>query len=220
MDYRGYGRRRGSGGDYTIAEIAGDALAVVDYLGWKRFSVLGHSMGGLAAQQVLADAPDRVQALVGVSPVPAGSVPFDDAGWALFSSAVGDADARRSIMDSSTGFRLTGTWLDAMVRGSLEHSDAEAFAAYLHVWSDTSGTSNTPNTSLSLIDRIQGKTLPVLIVAGEYDAGISGQFCRDTWLRYYPNAVLEVMANAGHYAMNETPVRLAKLIEDFLRDKL
>jgi pimeloyl-ACP methyl ester carboxylesterase len=152
--------------------------------------------------------------------VPAGGVPFDDDVWALFSSAAGDVDARRAIMDNSTGYRLTGTWLDAMVRSSLEHSDEEAFAAYLHAWADTSGTSNTPNTSISIVDRIQGMTLPVLVIAGEYDPGITEEFCRNTWLQYYPNAELYVMANAGHYAMDETPAALAKMIEDFLRNKL
>jgi pimeloyl-ACP methyl ester carboxylesterase len=71
MDYRGYGARKGSGGPYTIAQIGHDVLALADHLGWQRFSLVGHSMGGLGIQQVLADAPARVQALVGITPVPA-----------------------------------------------------------------------------------------------------------------------------------------------------
>jgi pimeloyl-ACP methyl ester carboxylesterase len=63
MDYRGYGERRGSDGPYTMAQIAQDALALADGLGWSQFSLLGHSMGGMAIQQVLADASARVQLL-------------------------------------------------------------------------------------------------------------------------------------------------------------
>src|SRR4051812_49705065 len=70
LDYRGYGERRDVAGEHTIAEIAGDALALADELGWERFAVVGHSMGGIAAQRVLADAPERVERLVGISPVP------------------------------------------------------------------------------------------------------------------------------------------------------
>jgi pimeloyl-ACP methyl ester carboxylesterase len=95
MDYRGYGARKGSGGPYTIAQIGHDVLALADHLGWQRFSLVGHSMGGLGIQQVLADAPARVQALVGVTPVPADGFAFDDAGWAFFSSAARDAAARK-----------------------------------------------------------------------------------------------------------------------------
>jgi hypothetical protein len=39
---------------------------------------------------------------------------------------------------------------------------------------------------------------------------------RQTWLSYYPNADLTVIASAGHYAMFETPVALATVIEEHL----
>ena len=61
MDQRGYGGMRGSGGPYTMEQIAQDALALADHLGWRRFSLIGHSMGGSAIQQVLAASPERVR---------------------------------------------------------------------------------------------------------------------------------------------------------------
>ena len=207
MDYRGYGARRGSGGPYTIAQIAKDALALADHLGWQRFSLIGHSMGGSAIQHVLADAPDRVQALVGITPVPAGGVPLDEAGAAFFGAAANDAGTRRAIIDLTTGNRLTGTWLDAMVKTSLAHSDVDAFAAYLAAWTQT-----------AFVERIQGKTLPVLVIPGEHDPALGVETCKATWLQHYPNARMEVMANAGHYPMDETPVALATAIEKFLRE--
>jgi pimeloyl-ACP methyl ester carboxylesterase len=206
MDYRGYGRRRGSGGPYTMAQIAEDALQLADRLGWSRFSLLGHSMGGLAIQQVLADAPDRVEALVGITPVPAGGVPFDDAGWGFFSAAVGDAGTRRAIIDLTTGNRLTGTWLDAMVQSSLAQSDVEAFAEYLTAWARTDVTARI----------LAHNALPVLVVAGANDPALGAETCKATWLQHYPAARLEVMANAGHYPMDETPVALVSVVEKFL----
>ena len=206
MDYRGYGQRRGSGGPYTIAQIAQDALALADQLGWTRFSLIGHSMGGMAIQQVLADAPDRVRALVGITPVPASGVPFDEQGWAFFSAAAGDVGTRRAIIDLTTGNRLTGTWLDAMAQSSMAHSDAPAFAEYLTAWART-----------DFADRISGRSLPVLVIAGEHDPALGAETCKATWLQHYPQARLEVMANAGHYPMDETPIALVSRIESFLQ---
>jgi pimeloyl-ACP methyl ester carboxylesterase len=91
MDLRGYGDRKQVGGEFTMEEAAADAIALADELGWDRFSVIGHSMGGKVAHQMLLQAPDRVDKLIGLNPVPAAEVPMDARGWELFSGAVGIA---------------------------------------------------------------------------------------------------------------------------------
>ena len=48
---------------YTLAVFAGDVFALADSLGWSRFTLLGHSMGGMIAQHMLLGAPDRIDAL-------------------------------------------------------------------------------------------------------------------------------------------------------------
>jgi pimeloyl-ACP methyl ester carboxylesterase len=57
---------------------------------------------------------------------------------------------------------------------------------------------------------------PVKVIVGEYDPGLNEGVMRETWMRWYPNARLEVMRNAGHYPMDEAPVALATSIERFL----
>ena len=146
-----------------------------------------------------------MQALVGVTPVPASGVPVDDAGWTFVSAAAKDVGTRRAIIDLTTGNRLSGVWLDGMARRSLQHSDETAVADYLVAWAKT-----------SVLDRVQGQTLPVLVIAGEHDPALGAETCKATWLQHYPNATLEVMANAGHYPMDETPIALATSIERFL----
>jgi pimeloyl-ACP methyl ester carboxylesterase len=51
---------------YLVADLAADALAVLDALGWDTAIVLGVSLGGMIAQQIAIAAPQRVQALVSV----------------------------------------------------------------------------------------------------------------------------------------------------------
>lgn len=205
LDYRGYGDRRGETGRYSVAEAAGDVLAAADGLGIDRFSLLGHSMGGSVMQRVYADVPERVKALVGVSPVPASGVPFDEQSWQLFASAADSPDSRRAIIDFTTGNRHTGTWLDAMVRHSLEHSDRDAFAAYLPAWART-----------DFHAEIKGSDVPIKVIAGHHDPALGAETMRATFEAWYPKLELEVFPDAGHYAMDESPVALATSVESFL----
>jgi pimeloyl-ACP methyl ester carboxylesterase len=53
IDNRGIGQSTLGAGPLSIEAMADDALAVADAAGIDRFHVLGHSMGGIIAQQVL-----------------------------------------------------------------------------------------------------------------------------------------------------------------------
>ncbi|MEV4644261.1 alpha/beta hydrolase [Saccharopolyspora sp. NPDC049357] len=204
-DYRGYGARIDEAGEHTLAEAAADVLALADRLGLDTFSLVGHSMGGAVAQRVLADAPHRVRALVGISPVPAAGVPFDEQGWALFSGAAADLANRRAIIDLTTGNRLTAVWLDAMVEHSRQHSDPAAVADYLRAWAQT-----------DFHTEIEGNPVPVKVIAGEHDPALGEETMKATFGQWYPSCDLEVFPNAGHYAIDETPIALATTLERFL----
>jgi pimeloyl-ACP methyl ester carboxylesterase len=210
MDARGYGGARRMAGEYTAAEVAADTLALADELGWERFSLIGHSMGGVYIERVLVDAPERVEKLVGISPVPASGFPFDDAGWALFDGAADSPDNRRAIIDFTTGNRNSGVWLDRMVQNSLNTSDRDAFAAYLPAWGKVDFHEEVTATP-------RAAEVPVKVIIGEHDPALNAELMIGTWLKYHPKAELETLANAGHYPMFETPVALATSIEAFLR---
>ncbi|MBN3723011.1 alpha/beta fold hydrolase [Burkholderia sp. Ac-20379] len=204
MDYRGYGGMRGAGGRYTIDEIAGDALALADALGFRAFSLIGHSMGGMAIERIATLAPDRVRALIGVAPVPCGGVRYEPAARRRLEAAAGDALVRRDIVDRSTGGRLPPAWLDWKVAYSMRQSNPEAFTAYFAAWADT-----------DFSDEIGG-THPIKVLVGEHDPTFDAELMARTYPSRYAHACVEVLANAGHYPMNETPLALAAAIESFL----
>jgi len=62
-DNRGMGQSRSTDGRISIEDMAADALAVMDAEGIGQFHVVGHSMGGLLAQQMGLLAPSRVASL-------------------------------------------------------------------------------------------------------------------------------------------------------------
>lgn len=204
--YRGYGLSRHLSGSYTNKEIAADVIALADELRWDTFSLIGHSMGGKAIQRVLVDAPSRVRKLVAVAPVPAAAMPFDVVTWGLFDGAARIIDNRKIIIAFSTGNRLSDAWVTYMAKYSAQTATVDAFAAYLRAWAKE-----------EFVDDVKGRDVPLKVIIGQNDASITEEVMKQTFLAWYPNAELEIMPNAGHYPMEETPVALATSAEAFLR---
>src|SRR5205085_2095324 len=51
-------------GSFTVADMAGDVVAVLDAAGIRRAHVLGASLGGMVAQELAIRNPERVDGLV------------------------------------------------------------------------------------------------------------------------------------------------------------
>ena len=206
-DHRGYGARQGVEGTYSLDEVAQDVLDLADELGADTFSLVGHSMGGAGVLRILAKAPDRVEKLVGITPVGATPTPLDNDGRELFFGAADDPGKRFGIFDFTTGNRLTPVFVQSVVEWSLEHSDRDAFAGAVEAWANA-----------DFLDEVKGNETPMLVIPGQHDPALGEATCNQTWVPNFPNCIIEVMPNAGHYPMFETPVALATNITNFLKD--
>ncbi len=66
MDLRGHGRSEAPAdrSSYTLEKMADDVEALVDQVGFERYHLLGHSMGGGIVQEIALRSPQRLLSLI------------------------------------------------------------------------------------------------------------------------------------------------------------
>jgi 2-succinyl-6-hydroxy-2,4-cyclohexadiene-1-carboxylate synthase len=200
---------------YSLATYADDLLALADGLGWDRFVLLGHSMGGMVAQVLALEAPERLEALVlmdtGHGPV-ALDVELVATGVGIARSAGMDAlaDAMNvagaSPLETPAAVRLreerpdlVPVW-DAQLRGC----DPAMYAAM---------ATEMVNQE-DRLDALRSLQVPTLVIVGEQDGPFVGASRR--MAEAIAGARLEVIADAGHSPQMETPAAWAEVLHGFL----
>jgi pimeloyl-ACP methyl ester carboxylesterase len=180
-------------------------VALADHLGWEKYHIIGHSMGGKVIQRLMADFPDRIKSAVAVAPCPACALPFDEPTWNLFAGADASVDQRMQIFRLSTGNRLTDTWYETITAKSVKMSKPAAFREYLDSW-----------VNYDMVEDIRGNATPIKVIVGEHDPDLRFELMQNTYGQWLPHAKITKLLNCGHYPMLETPLSLAAECEAFL----
>jgi pimeloyl-ACP methyl ester carboxylesterase len=206
-DLRGYGRSMDQRGEHTLEEAADDVVSLTDALGWKRFSIVGHSMSTLVALHLAQRLPDRIdRAVVLTPPPPAGFGADEERLEALRAVARGDDSKRMSSLQSRPGPRLSEGWYRFKTERWRARADPEAVAKYAEMFAQR-----------GLPDRSTRIRCPVLAITGEQDIEPLRREAVTSFLTpVCEQLVVASLADCGHYPMQEAPPLLVALVERFL----
>ena len=196
----------------TVADLAQDALALLDHLSLARAVLCGLSLGGMIAQQTAVEASGRVDALIVADSRPnADTAELRNAveGWiGLFEQPDGP---RR---------RLAATW-PLLVNESFRESPSgrAALQAWERVLARIPGTSlsNVARgmTRFNVIDRLGAIRVPTLVISGEEDRLIAPAQSRAT-AELIAGASFHVIPGAGHISNLDSPAAFNDLLLRFL----
>ena len=210
FDLPGAGQSGVPGSSITIPDLAQLAIAVMDHFGVKRAHVIGYSMGGIVAQQLVHDAPRRVQRLVLVATSP-GRGSFLGAALALIniSTPMRYISARLYALTigSLVGGRARHDSLWIADQGLLRLKHPPTWRGYLRQLQSIARWSGFP---------ILGKiSHDVLVIAGDDDplVPVVNTMMLTHMLR---KGRLLLLRNEGHLMAMDSESRLHPAIREFL----
>jgi pimeloyl-ACP methyl ester carboxylesterase len=206
IDLPGFGLASDHDTPSSIPGFAERVIADLDARGIARFALVGHSMGGMIAQEVARRIPERIERLVLYGTGALGAMPdrFEPL-------AVSRERLRRDGLEA-TARRIAATWL---ARGE-EHPSFEVLSAI-----GLSANQSAAETALNAMAEWDGRanlpmlTMPSLIIWGEVDRSYRWAQVEYLWT-HLPNVSLAVIPGASHAVHVEKPELFQLVLEDFL----
>ena len=196
---------------YDMAGLAAAVVGLIDALQPRRCALVGHSMGGMVAQELMARAAERVQALVLSGTSPAFGKP--DGAWQAEFLA-----QRLAPLDAGAGMASLAPGLALGMASPTAPHDAVARAAVL-MSAVPEATYRRALQAIAGFNRrelLGDLRLPVLCLAGEHDRNAPPAVMQQMAARI-AGAEYHCMAGVGHLANMEAPALFNLALIDFLQ---
>lgn len=198
---------------YSLADFAEFVLQFAGSLGWDRFVLLGHSMGGFVAQLIALQAADRLDGVILMDT--AHAVPDGvDAGMVETGKKIVREGGLAALVEAQRGLPADTEAHARLLRerpGYAESMEANALAMDPEMWLCLVEEMTAQPDRLEALRSVD---VPALVMVGEQDAGYVGPSRR--MAEALPRGRLAVIPNAGHAAQFEAPEEWWRVLSEFL----
>lgn len=208
-DLPGYGHNGKLHAPETIGGYAQYVLEAVDKEGIDSFHLLGHSMGGMIAQEIVACAPERVNKLILYGTGPIGVMPGRFESIEVSKQRLIEQGVEKSARRISAKWFVNGTGSHAY-QGCADiavQASSQAAIAGLNAMQAWSGR--------EALIKITSSTL---VLWGEEDKSYLWPLPEELWKKI-PNASLSVVAGCSHAVHMENAQLFNSVVLNFLTTK-
>jgi pimeloyl-ACP methyl ester carboxylesterase len=219
IDLPGHGHSDGGRhGSLVLHENADDVASVVRVLAPNASGLIGMSLGGLTALALTDAFPDLVRALVLVDVTPgttqqkASTISAFVNGPESFASF--DEILARTVEFNPT--RSVASLRRGILHNAVQQDDGSWVWRYARFRARESRAGDAMGDFSGLWEAVSRLTMPVLLVRGMQPQSVVDDADEAELLRRCPSARVEHVEQAGHSVQGDTPVELARLIEQFV----
>ena len=203
FDNRGIGESDAPQGPYSVAEMAGDAVQVLDEAGVEQAHVVGTSLGGMIAQELALEHPERVGKLVLACTTPGGPRAYP------MPQPTVDLMLARASLREFTENALAPADRPDLVERILVHR--ERTAQGFEPWSAQAAA----GAGFDASERLGGLAAPTLVQHGDGDLVVDPRN-GELLVELIPDARLSLYEGGGHLFFWQEPERFAREVEEFL----
>ena len=200
--------------NYAVSDLAGDVLGVLDELRIEQAIVLGHSMGGQAAQELALMAPHRIRGLI-LACTFAQNDPYTRSIWQLWRTWRDRLDDNAFIASVCSHVfavpALAKTTVQDLASGFISHVARQEPAAHLR--------NLAALDAADTLTRLADIRIPTLVISGEDDRVFPLYHSRQL-VDGISGATHVVISGAGHNAFKEQAVGFEEAVVEFSRSVL
>lgn len=196
LNYRGVGVSGGTA-PLTVAEMADDAIAFIRALGFEKVDLLGFSLGGFVAQDIVLKEPGLVSKIILTGTGPARGEGIEKVGpvsWPLIiKGMLTFRDPKFYLFFTSTanGRRAAKAFLDRLQERKVDRDKPVTMGTFLRQLKAIKAWGMQAQQDLGVIRQ------PVLVANGDHDIMVPSSNSIDL-ARRLPNAELILYQDAGH----------------------
>ena len=216
FDNRGAGKTDKPSGPYTMKMMADDTIGLMDYLAIDRAHILGVSMGGMIAQELAINHPDRVNKLVLGCTLANGEIDRDE----ITGLSPELVKAMESIGPSGEGFQKAMSTLSIYAFSRYKWLWRMILPLLIRIYAILYGTKGFMGQyeamrSHDTLDRLHMIGATTLVITGTADRVIPPS-CSEVIANRIPNAKLVKVENGSHVFFVEMRGRFNQEVLDFL----